>query len=263
MPATEIDFPNLALGRSAFSPRAFGDALAGWWDASDPATLTLNGARVSAWADKSGRGRTAFQSSTTQMPTFQAAGRNARPSLRFDTTQYQHLRLFGAEGLPAGQGASTVVAQAFINPTSSYYYAVDWGDPSGSYRRVGSGGGKAAALSGQFQQAADSFSGEDRAVVWSVTGGGAPVSTLYIDGGPGQMTALAPATTAATQGAIGAAAYGANAYGSFWPGDVQEVVILNRAVTAAEADLLAGYLAWKWNRQDRLPADHPWRRAAP
>ena len=65
MPFSPASLPNLAL----------------WYSPRDGATVTLNGSKVSALADKSGRSRNATQSNASYQPTYSANGLNGYPCL--------------------------------------------------------------------------------------------------------------------------------------------------------------------------------------
>lgn len=55
-------------GGGPFTPASL-PGLAGWWDASDAATITLSSGKVSLWDDKSGAGRHAAQTDSTLRAT--------------------------------------------------------------------------------------------------------------------------------------------------------------------------------------------------
>ena len=59
-----------------------------WLDASDSSTITLNGANVSEWRDKSGTGApAAAQSTAASQPAYNASGVNGRGTVDFDATE--------------------------------------------------------------------------------------------------------------------------------------------------------------------------------
>jgi hypothetical protein len=66
---------------SGFDPRRI-SGLTGWWDASDAATITLNGTTVSEWRDKSGASRHLTQSTAANQPTYLSSGLGSKPSVR-------------------------------------------------------------------------------------------------------------------------------------------------------------------------------------
>jgi len=59
---------------------------------------------------------------------------------------------------------------------------------------------------------------------------------------------------------IGAAEDGTD---RFMEGDISEIILIRRALTNEERQLMEGYLAHKWGLQDELPAGHPFRDEAP
>ena len=68
-------FRSLATG---FNPKSI-TGLAAWFDAAKG--VTLNGSTVSAWADQSGNGRNATQSTAGNQPTYAATDANGKPAL--------------------------------------------------------------------------------------------------------------------------------------------------------------------------------------
>jgi hypothetical protein len=70
-----------------------------WLDASDAGTITLNGANVSQWNDKSGNGKHATQATAAAQPDFSATGLNGKPSINFaGTTDYLNTPLIQPSG---------------------------------------------------------------------------------------------------------------------------------------------------------------------
>lgn len=82
--------PIVGYSRGGFSPLSLSPTA--WWDASDSATITLSGAYVTAWADKSGNGYTLTPPGapiTTFAPTYSAAAQNGLNVVSFNgTNQY-------------------------------------------------------------------------------------------------------------------------------------------------------------------------------
>ena len=54
-----------------------------------------------------------------------------------------------------------------------------------------------------------------------------------------------------------------NNYYNRLSGSISEIVIYNRVLTTLERQKVEGYLAWKWSIQAQLPAEHPYKSAAP
>lgn len=75
----------------AFSPLALPN-LVGWYDCQDYGSFTFNGTRVSALADKSGRGNHMIQATGAKQPLYTASAINSRTAIRyFDDGVGRHL----------------------------------------------------------------------------------------------------------------------------------------------------------------------------
>jgi hypothetical protein len=76
---------------SGFDPRRI-SGLAAWHDAADSTTITTDTGRVASWADKSGNGRTmANSTSGSTQPDYITAGQNGRNVIRFTAASTQRL----------------------------------------------------------------------------------------------------------------------------------------------------------------------------
>ena len=83
---------------------------------------------------------------------------------------------------------------------------------------------------------------------------------LWKDGSAGTLASGASSGTfAITKYGVGGGAY----IGEFWSGSIGEVIIYNTALTTIQRQKVEGYLAHKWGLQSSLPADHPFKTAAP
>jgi hypothetical protein len=83
--------PRLLVPRATFDPRRL-PGLAAWHDAAAADTVTLDSGRVSAWADKSGNGRTMSNSTSgSTQPDYITAGQNGRNLIRFSAASTQRL----------------------------------------------------------------------------------------------------------------------------------------------------------------------------
>lgn len=71
---------------SGFDPLSLSPAL--WLDASDAATITSSGGKVSQWNDKSGNGRNVTQATSAAQPSTGTATQNGRNVLVFDGSDY-------------------------------------------------------------------------------------------------------------------------------------------------------------------------------
>ena len=74
------------------------------------------------------------------------------------------------------------------------------------------------------------------------------------------MSAKVGTTISATGMIIGASV---NNGGQFWPGYLNEFLLVPRNITILQRQQLEGYLAWKWGLQGNLPSTHPFKLGAP
>lgn len=97
-----------------FNPKAI-PGIESWWDASDASTITLDSGRVAEFADKSGNGRHAANSSSgSTQPTYVEAARNGRNVVRFASASSQVLNV----------PSSTAMYNFLHNGTPSYIVGV-------------------------------------------------------------------------------------------------------------------------------------------
>lgn len=251
-----------------WTPAQLGADVALWYDLSDTASLTTASGVISQINDKSGNGRHATQAGS---PRPALGTRNGLAAAVFDGTG-QYMPITGAAGLPSGQSARTIASVVYgtaANASGQFrYFHSQIDNTNGTVALLGSANGLVRAAEAATHATTVSISDADRIIVWSegaaASAGGAKASALHIDGAAPLTANPAASTVTPTRGALGAAGSStAGAWGSFWPGSVQEHVVLNRSATQGEADLLAGYFAWKWSRQGALPSDHPYKSAPP
>jgi hypothetical protein len=111
---------------SGFNPRQIA-GLAGWWDAADSSTVTLDSGRVAEWRDKSGNNRHAANSTSgSTQPDYITAGHNGNNLLRFVTASSQRLIVpnpgdfkFLTDGTKS-YIAAVISAGATANPNAVY-----------------------------------------------------------------------------------------------------------------------------------------------
>jgi hypothetical protein len=82
-------------GARQFSPSDI-TGLAAWYDASNAASITLNGSTVSQWNDLSGNGRHQVQGSASLQPTYNASGLNGKGTLTTSGTQWTQASAFAS-----------------------------------------------------------------------------------------------------------------------------------------------------------------------
>ena len=74
------------------------------------------------------------------------------------------------------------------------------------------------------------------------------------------MTVKTGTTIAMTGMIIGSSP---NNGGQFWPGYLNELLVVSRTLTSLQRAQLEGYLAWKWGLQGNLPSTHPFALGPP
>lgn len=131
--------PRLLRPRATgFNPLSI-SGLAAWYDASNAASITLNGSTVSQWNDLSGNGRHQIQGSASLQPTYNASGLSGKGTLTTTGTQWMQSSAFASSasgdytmfavmkfdnlsGLPAGfqRGAINDAHSLLITPANTW-----------------------------------------------------------------------------------------------------------------------------------------------
>jgi hypothetical protein len=238
-----------------------------WLDASDTTSLALNGSSVSRWTDRGGRTIHAEQATATAQPTRVDGAMNGLPVLRFDGGDW--FQIAHDASLEPGNNL-TFVAVVRMDVTSgrySIYHAADDNQAGHFWIEGGTGGvypvGYSVAVPNFFQSSASvTASPAADLVVYRRNGVGATHSWRVA----GQTrTALAPTTdqpyVASSRPKMVGARYTTGAQG--FVGDMAELLLIPATLSDADAALLEGYLAHKWGLTGSLPADHPYKTAAP
>ena len=228
-----------------FNPRQIAN-LGVWLDASDASTITI-ATGVSEWRDKSGNGRNFSQSIGNNQPAVRVNGRNNRNTLEFDGNNDSFTG-------PAGFSlTNTHTVIAVVRPdvrkiAGLLSGSVDsanliYGDGSSSFSgtkfgafgvgRAVYGGG--TITTGSFQVFAAVLSGgtlpANLSMFTNGTGGAASVETAGSAPGAAMTASLLLGTTLGNQ---------------FWDGDIAEVLIWTRALSASERSTVERALGSKW-----------------
>jgi hypothetical protein len=211
-----------------------------WLDAKD--TSTIVGANpITTWTDKSGNGRNT--STLFRAPTF------SNGAVRFNN-----------QGLSVNLSASTNIESGFVIAGMTNYSQANTLLGSGN----GEGGRQFRIATAQIQTIKQNISPVLAA------GGTIPANTTllaeYVNNGSllthywnggfyasGSAVAYdAGRTTSIGQRFGDIASEGFNGY-------IQEILIYNTPLTTFQRQQVEGYLAWKWNLQSALPANHPYK----
>lgn len=218
--------------------------LQGWYDISDAATVTKDGANaVSAWNDKSGNARHFLQATGSAQPIWVSNQYNGRPTLRFDggsdfmavTTNWM-----------SGIAAFTIFAVVQTDVVAANNCILT-GSSQDRFQQTNSGAGVT-----QYNFAgggSTTYPTTDTALhVRAVQFNGALAQALRCSGWlDGVAQAVVNAALPATTGANTNIRLGRFTTASaFWNGDICELMLYNRALTTTEVGVINGVLLDKW-----------------
>jgi hypothetical protein len=237
-----------------FDPRTL-IGLAGWWDAANAGSLTLNSGEVSQWRDLSGNGRHAAQATAMNQPTYTAAARNGRNAIQFN----------GSSDFLRGPWQITLTAQTTF-AVVAMSSANNWGRPftqTSTVQATATGDMNADfAIAGHYipllrNNVSNAFgsynAGTVRASVnftydawgvWSSTHTGAQIANR-LDNGTASTYSTATFNTTFHTFLIGA--NGGPGVNQFLGGFVGEVLVYSRALADAERNAVHRYLRAKWS----------------
>lgn len=244
-PSTDPDdVPNLAL----------------WLDANDASTLTLDGSgNVSEWRDKSGAARHAAQATSTARPAFGGLGFGGKPALAFDGVD-DILTIGNLSGLIHDKTGATVIMVARTPTTSTVKRAFSlvsrpqtliyrsifaiWADQgiiSANARKHSSEAGS-TTVAGPAEGAA-------HVLTACMDYGSLAALNFYANGVHQGEDAIAGAGTRSNAALVAAAIGAFYATGSpsqYWEGDIAEIILYHRELSAEERTGIEAYLANKW-----------------
>jgi len=230
-----------------------------WYDASDADSLTLSGSDVTQWDDKSGNGRHAI-GDATKPPSVDG------DSVYFDGTNSEFMRVPPAS---VNFGNATIFTVGEISADNTYLLGSSGGD-AGANSRVYIR--RDFVIMGRFDG-----SQQDR-VDWTTATSDKTLRVLLSSDAPSplDLEAFANGTSDGTDLAYthtgptppdqlyfgcrnSAAVEGvSDNYNGFMTGKIYEVIIMPETDTVTR-QRIEGYLAWKWDMQDKLPESHPYR----
>lgn len=241
-------------GPKLWRPNELGASLALWLDAEDTASITLNGATVSQWSDKSGNNRHATQTTAASQPQYQSneiVGKNAvrflNDFLNFDgsflVNSNYHIcavakRYSSALTFILGGSGQQLNANLHFGWRADTQFTID---------QYGNG------ITGTVQAYSASTS-------VAIAGTDLSQSTgkylRYNGSGIGNNLNLSP-LVAYADSAIGLF------IGATYDFSLGEIVIINNSLSTPDCQKLEGYLAWKWGLQANLPVSHPYTNTPP
>jgi hypothetical protein len=257
-----------------WTPSAISTAL--WLDAADSSTLfasavggsgSVADGAVSRWEDKSGSGRHVSQSNLGQAPIRKTAIQNSLDVVRFDSAgllnnNAQLLRnVSGYSFFFAGVSTTATAERTMFAVSTSANNArfVAAKLATSGFLRVG--GRRTVAQS--FSAAESTVNLNTAAVVSCVANHSATTITSWANGTQAATnTSWHDAGTTENDAGGAFVAFNAGSSSNFF-GDIFELVLVHQSMAVADRQIVEGYLAWKWGLQGNLPADHPYKNAAP
>jgi len=233
-----------------------------WLDAGDANTITLNGSNVSQWNDKSGNARHATQATANQRPTYTSNSQNGYGIISFGqsnldissttpiTSGNSNFGFFVAYKPKIASGYGTIFANYSAGNfqllfATSIPYATPWGlynaasldlDP-GSYTQNENTIISCVRTSGSF---VGYTNGTTKNTV-------ANIASVYAGANTASVWTLGANTNNTEAGLM----------------DLYELIVIDGTVSTDTRQRIEGYLAHKWGLTANLPANHPYKNAAP
>jgi hypothetical protein len=243
----------LAFLSKQFDPRTIAGIYA-WWDASDSATITTD-TGVSVWADKSGNGRNATQSTGNNQPT-RTVTINGRLALTFDGTN-DSLSFTGASRTDETMLVVARQRDSAADTANTNRYGTLLGSSSSSRGHTFRSQYASAPSNFLFDSVFSGFTSGTNRVVRTVTGvrsgdtaGDIPLNVYTISrstsAGISQFINNQAGGTATTSEALTLDRIGVGGTTNYWIGEVCEVLLYSRAITAAERTRATDYLMERW-----------------
>lgn len=244
-----------SIGQSAvdWDPTYLGGALRAWFKA-DSIGGVASGTRISAWADSSGNGRNASQSSSSRQPIYRTNILNGLPAVEFDGSDY-----LAVPGLSASSRDETIIAVFRSNVTSDFDAILGPNNFGGrAFMRQGSndrllfdkvGTGILATSTGSVNENTFGIAAEivtPSTVQFSING------------------TLESVVSQSTKFTSGLSTYiGASHQSQFWLLGYAVEIIVASALSTADLARLEGYLAHKYALTGNLPGGHVYKITAP
>ncbi len=211
-----------------------------WMDSQDRSTLTLSGSNVTAWRDKSGNNRNAVAVGTPTLGTTTTG----RPTIDFNGSSFFKI--------------SSNVAGSFTNSNMTMFVLAS---QTGTGRNLIHLFGNERIVSFQLYYNNQVPNGAifftptnvflNNNTLCCVTENVGVGCTVYING----VSNVSQTSSNCVQGSeIVIGAHGG--YYSEWIGNIQEVVIYNRALSTTDRQNVDGYFAWKWGIQSNIPSSN-------
>jgi hypothetical protein len=253
LPTNHI-FRNVPPLSPVFTPTQISGCIA-WWDAADPSVFTGG----SSWTDKSGSNNTG----TNGTP-----GASTMPSVTTWTNGNQAARFV------AGSKNSVKTTNTIPNSNVTYFMVTRFQAAMASgagYLMINNIDGQRQIFTTSTSFPVAVFAHANSSSNVQVASVNQSVPFLYsatiVTGTNGFATftnGVANATRNTTTSSPSVNYFGsANGDSGYVTADIGEIILYNTALTPIQRQRVEGYLAWKWDLQDDLPASHPYREIKP
>ena len=244
-------------GPRLWRPNELTGSLSLWLDAEDTASITLNGATVSQWSDKSGNGRNAVQATAANQPTYNVTGINSKPALTFDGIN-DLLKTTLSVGI-SGANPRTLL-YVYFDPGTSRGPMIQMGSSNSmqAFGRDISAGGLLYHWSIDLPMAPPS-AGTSNIEVLQSTGA---VSTGFLNGTQTAQGNFALNTTN-NPISIGGRNSPEFSFAVYAAVNFGEIILTASVLSTDVRQRLEGYLAWKWGLEANLPSGHPYKLLPP
>lgn len=229
-------------GGGPWEPPDLGAALAGWYDATDNATVTTAGGAVEAWTDKSANTNDWAQTVVADRATHTLGG-----PITFDAADNIEIA--------ASSGLQNAVAHWFIVRSSTDPASLEVHADVASYFLVCEDG-STTNLDADVGNPAYWDNGTE--IV-------APTRNLLHDTyntGTIDVIGVTDLNLSGTAWATNLK-YGGYTFGFDFAGDLYEIVVVHGALSVADRQKIEGYLAHKHGTESKLPAGHPYKSSPP
>lgn len=236
---------------SSFLPTQVGSCQL-WLDASDSATVSLSGANVTQWTDKSTNAAAAIQNNSLGYPTYVSG---ATPYVLFSANQALRIASWNYSSswtVILAMNTVSLGARWFISPYDSLGLV---------YMGMNEGGNK--VFSGLLSSGAGDVTGSHIESTMAQDTSTTGVFNYYRDGQIQSTNTVYAGINSITGRALG---IGANQSGNFDIGGtyaIYELLIFNSFLSDPVRYQVEGYLAWKWGLQANLPSNHLYKNASP
>ncbi len=274
----------VAQGKTLWTPAAIPTAL--WLDAADPATVTTISGATSQWNDKSGNNRNATRATASFRPAYTLAGQNGLNTITYDGIN-DGLSLEADFSLGTAHTIFVVARNnATITPTTSPTILLSGGLYTSPSTTTSEFIFAAGPITGNLlNETISSLAIAHGAIATDVYGYGKTngnvlspfiASTAYTTNNnayAGRLNGSADFQSTSNNGYVSIntryptilrhIGFRGSNNTAFWPGDINEIIVILSYLSLSDTEIFEGYLHHKWGLTANLPADHPYKNTPP